>query len=372
VPHSKPTYYDTIVIGGGIAGSSIAYELNKCDQKVLLLEKNSIASGASYAAGAFLSPMIGLPNEIKSLINAAFFYTTHFYATHFSEHFVQNGVNRIPKDSKDALDFERFQNFIDLPYERKGQGYFFKEGGIVDSVAICKALIKDIAYKEAYEVSSISREESIWCVGEFKCKNIVFATACFPEIVQIPYQKLSGIWGERITIESSMPLPYNQHKKVSISTQLGDNRIIIGATNVKDNPTQVIDNEAPEKLLKSASDMIDFGTPKILELRAGVRPSSRDYLPLCGNLIDIEKTYRFNPEMFNGRKIKDDTLHRIPGLYIHNGHGARGFVSAPYSALFLAKHIVYNHALPKSLDIKRTFMSWVKKGGKEYPLNVDN
>jgi tRNA 5-methylaminomethyl-2-thiouridine biosynthesis bifunctional protein len=353
--------YDSIVIGGGIAGCSVAYELNVLGHKVLLLEAKKIASGSSYAAGAFISPMLGLPNDNKSFVNAAFFYTTDFYSSKFPTHFLQKGVNRIPKDREDAKDFERYYQYIDLKFSKKGQGCFFKEGGIVDSVALCQALIKGIDTVENTSVDTIKKVDEYWNIKDFKANNIVFATGASTGVVDIPYAPIRGVWGERITIESSLPLPYNQHKKVSISAQLGENKIIIGATSVKNNTQKKVDNQAAQKLLESASDMIDFHEAKVIDLRFGMRPASHDYLPMVGALFDIDANIRAYPEITNGRFISDEKLIVHDGLYLHNGHGARGFVTAPYTAQFLAKLIVDGNEIPKTFDTKRLFRRWVKR-----------
>ena len=42
------TTYDWIVIGGGITGSALAYELGKQGLKVLLLEKEAQANNATF------------------------------------------------------------------------------------------------------------------------------------------------------------------------------------------------------------------------------------------------------------------------------------------------------------------------------------
>ena len=48
-----------VVIGGGIAGLSVAYELLKRGAKVTVIEANSIASGASGVATSYLEPRLG-------------------------------------------------------------------------------------------------------------------------------------------------------------------------------------------------------------------------------------------------------------------------------------------------------------------------
>ena len=72
--------FDYIIIGAGIAGCCIAHFLSKYSKSILLIDKNEkVAFGASGAAGAFLSPLLGKPNDFKDLIKEALIFSTQFY-----------------------------------------------------------------------------------------------------------------------------------------------------------------------------------------------------------------------------------------------------------------------------------------------------
>jgi glycine oxidase len=54
-------HYDVIIVGGGVIGSSIAFHLSKRGKKVLLVEKNQLATKASSAAAG----MLGAQTELE-------------------------------------------------------------------------------------------------------------------------------------------------------------------------------------------------------------------------------------------------------------------------------------------------------------------
>ena len=72
------------IIGSGIAGCSVAYFLQQHTKDILIIDKNSeICGGASKAAGAFLSPLLGKKNEFKTLVSEALRFSTKFYKDNF-------------------------------------------------------------------------------------------------------------------------------------------------------------------------------------------------------------------------------------------------------------------------------------------------
>ena len=72
--------FENVIIGAGIAGCSIAHFLKKYSNSILLIDKNEdVAFGASGAAGAFLSPLLGKSNPFKELVTKALIFFFFFY-----------------------------------------------------------------------------------------------------------------------------------------------------------------------------------------------------------------------------------------------------------------------------------------------------
>ena len=78
--------YDVVIIGAGINGSCLAYELHKAGQRVLVLEQEDIANGGSGAAGAFINPKISKSGPLKELIEKSYLYSLDFYKKNFPQH----------------------------------------------------------------------------------------------------------------------------------------------------------------------------------------------------------------------------------------------------------------------------------------------
>jgi glycine/D-amino acid oxidase-like deaminating enzyme len=360
--------YDYVIVGAGICGCTTAYELHKNSQKnILLIDKLSdVAQGASGAAGAFLSPLLGKPNDFKDLVTKSLKYSTNFYKKN-SGKFINNcGTIRIPKDEIDKEKFDSYKPFMDFEYEEKEGGYYFEIGSIVETYNTCKELTKAIEKKFNYEVVSIKYEKENWCINdEIITKNLILTTGADTKLIEEKYFNIRPVWGQRIDIETSTCININYHKECSLSvskqTTKGTYISSIGATHHRNVYEKKIDNNDTQELLKKANDIKQLSDVKVLKILAGARASSVDYLPIVGEVIDSKKTLEEFPYLKNGTHVNEERFSRYKNLYVINGVGGRGFVLAPYLAKHLSALILSKKECEKSVTTDRLFKRWVKK-----------
>lgn len=69
--------YDIVIIGGGVVGCSAAYYASNEGKKVLLIEKDSIASHASGFAYGGITPHVGLPKKDPYNLISKYSYELH-------------------------------------------------------------------------------------------------------------------------------------------------------------------------------------------------------------------------------------------------------------------------------------------------------
>ncbi len=359
--------YDYIIVGGGVCGSCVAYELFKHTSNILLIDKlDDVACGASGAAGAFLSPLLGKPNSFKDLVTSSLVFSIEFYKQNTPQSIDNCGTIRIPKDTIDEKKFQSYIPFIDFPFETKENGYFFPIGSVVKSHEICKTLTKDIEKKLSYEVTSIEYDGIYWIVNnETTTKNLILTTGANTKLLDEKYIDIRAVWGQRIDIETSTKTLINYHKECSISksTPLDTttHKLSIGATHHRFVEERDVSNEDTEELLKKANDIVKLEDIKVVAMHGGARASSSDYFPIVGELVDSNKTIEEFPYLKNGTNVNPARFTRYKNLFICNGVGGRGFVLAPYLAKKLVENIVNNEPLDESIKTDRLFKRWVKR-----------
>ena len=359
--------YKYIIVGGGICGCSTAYELSKTSKDIILLEKKSdVAKGASGAAGAFLSPLLGKPNSFKNLVTKSLKYVTEFYKKDFPEFVETPGTVRIPKDVKDQEKFESYKPYMDFEYTQKDDGYFFEIGSVVQSYNICKKMVENIEKKFNYEVLNISFNGKNWIINnEYSCENLILATGYENKLLDENYIQIRAVWGRRIDITSTTATSVNYHKACSVSKSTtgedGLNYLSIGATHHRDKADVEKIEENHKNLLEKADDIIHLENVNIIHDHVGARACSTDYFPMIGAIIDSEKTLKEFPYLTHGTHVQEERFTRYKNLYIINGVGGRGFVLAPFLAKELITFINDDTKLDKELTIDRFFTRAVKK-----------
>lgn len=356
--------YDAIILGAGIAGVSTAFSLQRKGLKVLVLEKNSIGSGDSYAAGAFLSPKMSKPSPYKTYLNDAFNFSLSFYKEHFPELLQQYGLLKLPLDEEDKKRLKSYESFMTVDWEKRGEDYFFPKAGLISPQALFKAMLTDIKVIENYTYHDISYHDNRWQIDDFSALHLIIATGSDELPFDLPYIKRKKVGGYRydVSYHDMQKLTHNIHRELSFS-HYHDDKIIIGATYIRgDVDLEKAAYHDSEGLLEKAKSVKPLENLNILKNYTGYRSATNDYFPIVGKVIHHDKTLETYPYIKKGSKVPSEKFITYLNLYIHTALASRGFVFAPYNAMLLAELIVENKEIDERLSPVRLFRKWTRKG----------
>ena len=370
--------YDVAIIGAGINGSAMAYELLKANKKVVLFDTNSIAGGGSGAAGAFISPKFSKTGELKDLLHIAFEYSMEFYEKEFPHILTKAPLLHIAKDESDEemLRVYKKESKVDLKTvsdttmssltkESQIKENLSLNAGVVNAEAMCNAMCKGVEFKKQ-KVESLVYSDDAWIINEtYSAKEVVLATGAYEKIIDEPYIKLRGIWGHRIDIKTSTENDYSIHQFVSISPSK-NGILAIGAThNVHYHPQTAQKpydvQEGREELLEKASRTLELKDVEVVKDYTGLRSGTVDYMPTLGRLVISQETLANKSIRFDTKKININAYTYYPNLYMINGSGGYGFVLAPYLAKILSEHILSAKKISERIQPARFFARWARR-----------
>lgn len=357
--------YDIIIVGGGIAGLSSAWFLQKAGVDVLVLEKRRLCSGGSKAAGAFLSPKISKPSPYKDYLNNAFRFSIDFYSQNFPDLFYRCGLLKLPLDEADKIRCQHYEPTIDLRWQRHEEGYLFPDAGLIDPQQLCSRLSEKIDIITEYEASCVTYQEGLWHVGRYRAPRLLLATGSETLPVPLPYLPIKRFGGYRydVRFEEMEKITHTIYKDLSVSAAwMG--RVIVGATYQRGITPAELELSAKndgEELLPRAQKIVKMENMEILGYETGFRAASFDLFPFVGEAIDHEATLVRFPSVSRGARVPSKAYIRYPGLYLHTALGSRGFVFAPYNAALLRDLIIKDQPIPEHLTPARRFLRWSRK-----------
>ena len=353
---------DVTIVGGGVIGCSIAYQLAKGGIRSWVFERNRFASGASGATAGMITPLWHVDHDNPALFTMGMDSLKSFpnLAADLTEAGIDPeldmcGVLKVAMDAKQVEALERdlmWQTDLGLDVRwantrdvlklepevnRENHGGVFSphEGRIrgqrlVDSLVHAAESLGAI-FTEGVEVISLVTEGSrVLGVrtnrGEVLSSHTVLAagpwTGLFKRWIQQPSLPVRPVKGQRLLVRKPGFLP-----KIIIQSFIGSNipqpdgSILIGATRHEGEFDQEITVDAVTAILSNATTILPVLKDSILvQATAGVRPGSLDDVPILGPVPGWD------------------------GLSVASGHDAAGVMLSPETGRLMADYIATGDA----------------------------
>ncbi len=358
--------YPHIIIGGGIIGLSVGWQLLRAGIPVEIYEEYSAPrSGAGWNAAGMLAPQAEAGYEEEALFNLCNQSLALYekFLEELSEDVQKVVVPKLYKcgsllvavTSDDIKTLERQNNFrTSIGYGGKmlrgsearerepllspkvKQALYLEHDAQINNRKLLEALLEafinrgGILHEHSHVDRIISRNgiaEAIEIQGEqFQTSGIsVAAGALIGKISGIDSVGIRPVKGQMISLKGD-PLSQLQHlirsPRVYIAAK-DDDRLLIGASVEEQGISRSITAGPIMELLHYAWEVIPLVYElEISELQSGLRPASRDHCPIIGG-SDIEK------------------------LFYATGHYRNGILLAPLTSYALRNEIVYGKKMER-------------------------
>ncbi len=340
---------DYLIIGQGLAGSLLAWELIQRQKKIIIVD--NAKENASLMAAGLINPVTGMrwvkSENVDLLLPVALAYYQKL-ARHFQQQFyVEKTLRRVISTEKDlAAAKKRQQQIAYQPYLSQNIGVdstLYAPWGLINQkqtgYLLCKPLLTALknyfiahqAYIKAeinYQDIHLSQQLH-W--KKWRPKHIIFCEGHHathnPWFSWLPFQPVKG---EIITATATQAIPQTilnyGHWFIPLSTY----QFRTGATFDRIQLDTQISTTAKETLLTSLKKVMPTLSinPEIRQ-EAGIRPTTLDKQPFIGH----------HP--------------KHPELIIFNGFGAKGSLQIPWYCQCLANNLMYNQAIPENSHIMR-------------------
>ncbi len=346
---------DFLIVGQGLAGSLLAWQLIDRGKRVLVVDRDEAVSSSKVAAG-LVTPLAGarfnLPDGFEERLDfaRAFYWSLEekFGETLFHHRRIARLFSR-PKEqeawaSRLEKEGERYARFhapltideskISLPYG----GFEMREGGWLDVPAFLELTRQTLLERAAYAIGRVRSGEVEIEESGIRWKNITAAKVIFCEgwrgnrnhfFDWVPMNPAAGD-----ILELNIPDLADEGRIISKGSWLipiGGGRFRAGSTyHHRDHEAETNAAGADEVLAKVR--VITRVPATVLQHRSAIRPIIR------------------RSQIFMG-------LHPAhPQVAFFNGLGSKGVVNGPWHADRLADHLVSGIPLPEEADLRRNLL----------------
>lgn len=373
------------VIGAGLSGCQTARALANAGFNVDVLEKSSaIAAGASgNYQGAVYTKLAKQPTNVSRFHLQAYLFSLKFldqlqesYKSKnfwnpcglfqgFSESKDIENLKHLIKNNDFLEDFFRFEK---REYLKNNQdGIYFPKSGYVLPPVLCAVLIDHplINLQLNKKVNALKYDEKIskWLL-EIKEENsqaeydiVIIANAYGVE--KLLDSRLLGVKKIRGQVTYLSGASYEPHKSVYATNQYfipaHQGIATVGASyNLKSSSLEISEEEDTENLkaldIFEGIDSKNMALNNIVGSRVSFRAASKDFLPMVGEVPDIDSYIKEYSGLSHGKTMNYGFAKSLPSLYVNVAHGSKGLVTTPISAQIILEKI-RSRPLPVTSDI---------------------
>ncbi|WP_404376920.1 bifunctional tRNA (5-methylaminomethyl-2-thiouridine)(34)-methyltransferase MnmD/FAD-dependent 5-carboxymethylaminomethyl-2-thiouridine(34) oxidoreductase MnmC [Vreelandella aquamarina] len=376
-----------IVIGAGMAGSSVAAALAKRGKQVTVIERDAPGAGGSgNRQGALYVKLAVETNHQSRFYFSGLLYSQRWFsqlaaATPQEPPLWQPcGVLQLALSDKEANRQQRFManhplpesvvssktnalgELADVPVSAS-QGLYYPQAGWVQPKKLCEQWLQHanitLHQGEVTELRQTAQVAGAWQValasGEtLQADHVVIATASlanrFTQTAELPLQQVRGQVSE-LTLPEGTEAPAKVVCAGGYVSPPIENVLTFGASFVPNNATTHVATEEHQRnidelrqaLPEWAAALEASGvslSPAALGGRAAVRAASPDKTPYAGpvpNAAAWRRDYAVLSK--DASKVPPITGEHYPGLWISTAHGSRGLASAPLCAEVIASRL---------------------------------
>jgi glycine oxidase len=329
---------DAAIVGGGLIGLSSALALARRGRKVCVIDRGDEAARASWAAGGILGPQseVHAPSPMLELCRQSFALYPEFVRDLGEVGFRKNGTLHLAFDDDDARaleDLRRWQTAAGLRLEERTHArarlaLFFPDEGQVDNRRLLVAL-REACRREGVELRTAAaaavepgrvilgsglrapgsgtalgsglRAPGSGSAEEVVAKAVVVCAGSWSgQILPLPVYPVRG----QMIVLDAPPPECVIFGGGGYAVPRGD-RTLVGAT-AEDVGFDATPTAAGRAYLEGVAAKLVPGAHAVVDHWAGLRPATRDTLPLLGRLPN--------------------------GLIVATGHYRNGVLLAPISA----------------------------------------
>jgi len=346
--------YDYLVIGQGLAGTTLSYQLIKRGKSVLVIDAVERQSASRVAAGLF-NPFTG-PRMVKTWMAGALFPYLHVFYRELEELLqtsllVNQPIYRPFADQGQQNDWQgkwtdpRYRPFIEeiVLDSRHGHTIFDDHGGIVLRQSgwlkvgkLIDSYRKYLAEKglllddQFIEKDLVVKNDKHLVYKGFDAKRLVDCRgyrsksgSLFGWLPMVPVK------GEILQIETENQIQTLFNRRCFIIPEYSTTSVV-GSTYKRDEQSAQITEQGRREIIGRLEALLKLKY-KVVGQRAGIRPATVARRPLLG----------IHPEMAN--------------VAVFNGLGSKGVSLAPFFSNQLVDKLEKGHKLNPEVDISRYY-----------------